>query len=111
MIEIDEKEWIGTGIPRYMREGLLRYLDQGVPVGTFLEAVLSNDLERAVLHADENNLPVLRGYIRFLRNNAPPLSYGSKAAYDQWVSSGGLRGRADIRAFNAANKAAKRGQP
>ena len=88
--QIPSEEW--AKIPEHCREGLARYFQAGVPVGDFLTAVLSNDLTRAVLYADDINLPALRAYIHFLHHNAPPMSYGSKENYEVWMKHGGLRG-------------------
>ena len=48
------------GIPEGMRDGLLLYLEHGFFPGSFLMAVLSNDLKEAVARGDEDNLEQAR---------------------------------------------------
>ena len=81
-------------IPSHCREGLELYLEHGVPVGSFLEAVLCNDLREAVGRADEPNTRALPNYIKFLYGFAPAGSWGSPQNYAEWIKQGGLQGLA-----------------
>jgi hypothetical protein len=85
----DHYNW--APIPERMRHGLKLYIEQGVPPGHFLSAVLSNDLREAVGRADDENVRLLPEYIRFLYNNVPQRCWGSREKFDNWVKSGGLR--------------------
>lgn len=78
-------------IPEHMIGGLRRYIEDGIKPGTFLCAVLRNDLRRAVEHADNTNIHCLQDYIRFLYNYAPTGSWGSPDEFDEWVGHKGLR--------------------
>lgn len=77
-------------IPGYMTGGLRRYIENGIAPGSFLSAVLRNDLQEAVSCADDTNRYILHNYIKFLYNYAPPDCYGSEHAYSRWVEKGGL---------------------
>ena len=72
------------GIPDYMIDGLQRYIDHGIQPGSFLSAVLSNDLREAVGRADDTNIHCLPAYIRWLYNEAPAMCWGSPEAVDSW---------------------------
>jgi hypothetical protein len=72
------------GIPQYMRGGVARYLLQGIPPGSFLQAVFSNDLMSAAGKADDTNIQCLAEYAKFLYNCAPTISYGSKEIVKAW---------------------------
>ena len=61
--------WIATG----------RYLDD-----PFCQAVVMNDLEATITHADEANLEALPQILLWLRHHAPLGSYGSPAALSTW---------------------------
>jgi len=79
-------------IPEHMVDGLVRYIVQGVPPGSFLTAVLSGDLFEALRRADDINQSALVGYARFLTNYAPIGSYGSPGSVTEWIKSGGIDG-------------------
>jgi hypothetical protein len=83
-------------IPSYMREGVLMYIERGVPPGSFLQAVLKNDLWRAVDCADQTNIQIVHRYVLFFYNYAPSECWGSVDAYEAWIKRGGAKGPGDI---------------
>lgn len=74
------------GIPGYMQGGLRRYYEDRRGTGDFLSAVLSNDLLKALSHADLNNRAALHAYAMWLFNQAPIGSYGSPEAVEGWLA-------------------------
>jgi hypothetical protein len=72
-------------IPDYMVEGLDLWIDHGVLPGSFLTAVLCNDLMDAFARADENNIRQLPAYCAYLYNQAPPHCFGSKERVRAWI--------------------------
>ena len=52
-------------IPEHMIEVVRHYIENGLEPGSFLSAVLQNDLRRAVECADEININRLPDYIRY----------------------------------------------
>lgn len=73
------------GIPDHCRPGLAAYITKRRPVGSFLTAVLSNDLAHAVGTADDMNIKALTAYVRFLRNVAPADCHGSPEIVAKWL--------------------------
>ena len=73
-------------LPGRMCVPLLRYLDDHLPVGDFLQAVIANDLREAVFRADDENIELIPVYVMFLHLEAPASSWGSHEAYDEWIS-------------------------
>jgi hypothetical protein len=73
------------GVPSYMIPGLARYFDNHIAPGSFLMAVLQNDLMKALNCADSTNIDCLKAYGRFLYNHAPLGSYGSRENVDMWL--------------------------
>ena len=74
-----------TAIPEYMRSPVIDYLTGEQPyVGSFLDALLKNDLTTAVLRADAQNAECLGDWIRFLINHAPSASWGSPDKVSTW---------------------------
>ena len=81
-----------TGVPEHIRDGLIRYVRTGCPVGDFLTAVLSNDLKYAVLKADEKNRHALREIILWLINYTPSGCHGDAGSVPYWHGMGGYVG-------------------
>jgi len=64
-----------------------RYLEEGVPPGSFLSAVLANNLVQAFARADETNRAAMFRFAMFLHNEAPLDAWGSEQAVRDWVQS------------------------
>ena len=79
-------------LPDYMRDGMRRYIVQGIPPGDFMSAVLKNDLMEAFGRADDTNQRFMHNYAMFLYNDAPRGCYGSPNAFYEWCKEGGLQG-------------------
>lgn len=71
-------------IPDYMREGIERWVNHGVPPGHFMQAILKNDLKSACGRADETNKHCLYNYVFFLYNWCPGACWGSPERYQEW---------------------------
>lgn len=66
-------------------ESLDRYVKHGIPPGSFLLAVLSNDLMQAVNRADEESAANLREIVSHVYNRLPSGSHGSMEKVEAWV--------------------------
>ena len=81
----EQKEAMGKyGIPAEMHGGIVRYFENGIAPGSFLCAVIDNDLREAVARADDTNLYLLRNYMQWFYNHAPSSSWGYPGAADEW---------------------------
>ena len=67
-------------------EELWRYVNEHCPTGSFLEAVISNDLREACAQADDRNMWTLPVIVAWLYNEAPGSCWGSPAKYEEWVN-------------------------
>ena len=74
-------------IPEHCREGMKRYIEQGIAPGSFLTAVLSNDLVGAFIKADDINALRMRDYCDFLYNEIPMPAWGSRLNVKTWINS------------------------
>lgn len=74
-------------IPGHMVGAVRRYILDGIPPGSFLTAVICNDLFGAVACADEENLVALASWVRFFYNYAPTGCYGSRENMANWIRS------------------------
>lgn len=78
-------------VPGHMRDGIQRYLENGVPPGHFLTALLSNDLMEAFGRADETNRAAMWDWVVFLYNETPSDSHGSSENFQRWIERGGAQ--------------------
>jgi hypothetical protein len=72
-------------IPAHMRERLRLYICHRIEPGSFLSAVLSNNLTESFGRADYVNRDQLFNYVTFLYNYAPSECWGSKEKYQAWL--------------------------
>lgn len=72
-------------IPDRMQGAIHRYINNGIRPGSFLEAVICNDLFTAVGKADEENLENLPAYAAYFYNEAPSACWGSKEKMEAWI--------------------------
>lgn len=80
-------------LPEHMRDGFRLYIERGVPGGSFMTAVLSNNLMAAMQSADDVNRKRIFDICLFLYNQAPLECWGSSEMVDRWVERGGLQGK------------------
>lgn len=81
---LDKVYYNANDLPPHLRDGMERWIEQGITPGSFLRAVLRNDLKEAVLRADEVSFASLSLIIRWLIIYAPEGSYGSDKVFSQW---------------------------
>jgi hypothetical protein len=66
-------------------DALDRYVEQRIRPGSFLTAVLENDLQRAVANADQNALALLPYIVRYVFNSLPLSCCGSPDIVKAWL--------------------------
>lgn len=97
--EVKQIMQLAQKLPVHMHGGLERYLLYGILPGSFMEAVMSNELAAAYGRADEENTRAMREWAAFLYNAAPIIgkysSWGSRERVMEWVEVGGLAGILD----------------
>lgn len=74
-------------IPVYMQKALLDWIHHGKRPGSFLTAVLENNLMTAVCCADPTNVNLLKQYALYLYNETPggpEGCHGSRQKVDAW---------------------------
>lgn len=81
-----------VGVPEGLVDGLCLYVVHGIIPGSFLTAVLSNDLMEAFARADLTSRAGMFQIVSFLYNECPSASWGSKEKLLEWAGHKGLRG-------------------
>ena len=70
-----------------MMGAILRYIEQGLPPGPFLTAVIDNDLRAAVSYADDENMANLPAFVAYFVYNEPPSGcWGSSENRRAWLA-------------------------
>lgn len=72
-------------IPEHMRCGVQGYIDKGWQPGSFLYAVLCNDLVEAASRADDINKHLLFEWASLLYNEIPRNAWGSPEVVNAWM--------------------------
>lgn len=79
-------------LPEHMRAGARRYIEDGIPPGDFMLAVLTNNFKEACARADDVNKSNLISWATWLVMECPFLAQGSEEAVRGWVEACGLGG-------------------
>lgn len=72
-------------IPQHMKESLARYVEQRIPCGGFLTAILSNDLKESFARADDQNINLIKEYVIYCYNEIPSICWGSPERVEAWL--------------------------
>ncbi len=70
-----------------MMEAIHRYIDDKIYPGSFLQAIISNNLKEAVGCADDDNLRNIPAFVSYFYNEAPTNCWGSKEIMASWIKS------------------------
>ena len=61
------------------------YIEYGYQPGSFLTAIICNDLKETVNQADDQNIKNIPAFVIFLCNNAPTGCWGSAEKMKVWI--------------------------
>ena len=76
-----------SAVPQALQSGLAHYCAARRPMGSFLTAVVSNDLYEAIARADQDSRLGLANVVFFLYNYAPGECWGSPEKVAAWLGS------------------------
>lgn len=81
-------------VPAHLREGLARYVEQGIRPGDGLLSILEDRPLSEIIPRCDDEVQANLGYIfRFLYNNVGSPAWGSKERVAAWMARGGIQGR------------------
>ena len=83
--QIQDFRFRGLRIPEHMIGSVLRYFNDHLRPGDFLEALLANDFMEAWRSADDRNAAAFEVWGAFIYNLAPTDSYGSAEKVKAWL--------------------------
>lgn len=73
-------------LPGHIREGVKRYIEKGIEPGSFLTAIICNDLKESFGRADETNRARMFDIVGFFYNEAPSRCWGSQETMNRWMN-------------------------
>ncbi len=79
-------DFTGYSVPDHTQVALEMFILHGIPPGSFLTSVLTNDLFGAFSSADYQNRDRLEDIVKWLQHKAPLESYGSRAKIAAWIT-------------------------
>ena len=74
-------------LPDRLRHGMKLYVDHGIDPGSFLMAVLTNNLIGALNTADPNNLRDLKEIVNWFHGELPGGCWGTEDVVENWIRS------------------------
>jgi hypothetical protein len=74
-------------LPFRFHGSIERYLSRGIPLGSFLEYCMANDLVGAYGRADDFSLSHMKNIVMWLYNHCPWEARGSERKVDEWMSA------------------------
>jgi len=76
-----------TILPSHMQDCARRYIEDRIEPGSFLTAVICNDLAGAFLKADDTNYTAMGDWVKFFYWEAPSDCWGSPEKFKAWTAS------------------------
>jgi len=73
------------GAPIDVIESLQRYVNNKIPTGGFLHALLANDLRETFARADGVNIAKIFQIVCYCWNEIPAVCWGSYEKVDEWL--------------------------
>lgn len=84
----DHFNWDYYDVPEHTREALANYFIHCYEPGSFLMAVLCNDLTGAATRSDHINRDALASIAQWVLHNAPNGSWGNREIVNDWLKKG-----------------------
>lgn len=84
-------------LPFHLRTGMQMWVERGIKPGSFLRAVITNDLCQAALRADALSFASLGNIARWCVHNLPEGSFGRSQVLEQWPLYIGAKTRQESR--------------
>ncbi len=72
-------------IPEYTKEAIDNWVRHGWQPGSFVQAVLENNLSEAFARADDTNTRFMKEIVMYVYNEIPSPAWGSPEKVDAWA--------------------------
>ena len=74
-------------IPQHTKYQIDEYVNNYMPPGDFVRAVLSNNLMEAFMRADDINMHCMKDIMKYVYNDIPSTCHGSAEIVDLWLDT------------------------
>ncbi len=81
----------GCYVPSHIMSSIIRYIESGNHPGSFLAAVIVNDLGAAVTYGDREAIQNITAIYKFFYNCCPGDCWGNEKKMSVWIKRKGLR--------------------
>lgn len=85
-LDVDKMKYKYPMLSVAIIEGICGYVNDHRPVGSFLTAVISNNLKEAFMRADDNNVKHMFDVVKLFYNEVPSPCWGSYKEMIDWLS-------------------------
>lgn len=75
----------GIELPAHLQDSIEAYVNEGRPLGSFLAAVVNNNLREAFNRADEDSTKAMSAIVAYFYNRTPMACWGYDGAYEKWL--------------------------
>ena len=79
-------------IPNHIKGVIDRYVQHGYDGGSFVEALMTNDLVGVFSRGDDENIRYLKDIVQYCYMKIPASCWGSEEKYNKWLSHNGFDG-------------------
>ena len=87
MYKLDDNALIAMhrDLPEHMHGALIRYAENGIHPGSFLTAVLRNDLQQAFQCADDQNTAAMKQWVGWMTWHLPACAWKTEENIQKWM--------------------------
>jgi len=78
-------QYRGRFLAEDTQETIDNYIENGIPTGDFLRAVINNDLREACGRADDHNMWIIPVIVAYLYNECPAGCWGRSDSWERWI--------------------------
>ena len=86
-------------VPLEITQSLYRYAEHHIPTGSFLRAVLENDLVETVARADSTNIHILPEIVQYCYENLSHNCWGSRKIVKEFLKTDSAKGGGTVQGF------------
>jgi len=74
-------------IPELTLDQINNFVENGIPPGDFVNALLCNDLKKSFMYADDMNQVAMFKIVKYLYNKIPMGCWGSQEKVNAWIAT------------------------
>ena len=72
-------------LPPYMKSAVENWVFHGIPGGSFLTSIMTNNLKDSIFQADAQNRAKIQDWVQFITWHIPSACQGSVGCVNHWI--------------------------